>query len=159
MTGRRREMSPEARRAGRAWGLAIVLALASVVVVNLWVLWLVGGRGAPLVSEDYYRQGLAYADIMEAGRFLEREELSLVFGPEGALRLERHGRAVPVTGATLRYYRPDDPELDFRTPVTVSGGSLVPVTAPTRRGRWDATLLGWWQGRRVAATARRYLEP
>lgn len=151
----KQSISPEAKRAGRKWGAAIVGGLAVVVAVNVFVAWLVRDQGFPLVRDDYYEAGLAYDASVAAGRQNVARQLRLQIDRDGALTFWQGEQTLLPDNGKLFYYRPNNPSLDYETTINVNAvsGRTLPTIAPSKAGRWQVTFVGFLAGQETRLSA------
>lgn len=157
----KKPISPQAKRAGRRWGAAIVGGLAVVVAVNIFVAWLVGDQGFPLVRDDYYQAGLAYDANVAAGKQNAARQLQLQIDSDGALTFWQGEKKITPEAGKLYYYRPNNPALDFSTALNfdTNSGKLLPKIAPSKAGRWQVTFVGSIAGQQTSLSTVYFQQP
>ena len=148
-----RARTPEARAAGRRWAMFVIAGLASVVVVNLLVWLLVQDLDIALATEDYYAESLAYDDRWMAMTNAREAGLELEVR-DHEIRLT--GATAAVTGITVGWYRPANPDYDFTVTGAIEGTLVRTTQDPTLPGRWDLSVQGWLQDRPIYLTKRVY---
>jgi nitrogen fixation protein FixH len=132
----------------RAWPVAITLALAAVVVVNIRVAMIAGGDPSFAIEPDYYRKAVAWDSTMAQTRANQALQWTLTqrLGPFAADRgatldvtlRDEHGAPISdavVTVSALHIARATD--VSTATLIHASAGDYVATLPVQRAGRWE----------------------
>ncbi len=133
------DISPEARRAGRIWGAAIVLGLTSVVLVNVLFAWLARDHKIDLVSERYYQEGLDYDRLVAAGHQASRFALKIESGSRISI-MTGDGSIIRPQTAAIDYYRADNPALDRSVTGNILDDGTISPGISLEPGVWTVTV-------------------
>ncbi|PWL39385.1 cytochrome C oxidase Cbb3 [Flagellimonas aquimarina] len=134
------------------WGTGIVLAFVAFISFILYFVVRMSTDNSAnhdLVTEEYYKQELAYQNEIDASKsalemqaklkFVKSKEGMTIFFPE---------KFAPehITG-TVSLYRPSNKHLDIDFPISLSKTHLLIPDNSLVDGRWDITVKWQYQGK------------
>lgn len=134
------------------WGTGIVLAFVAFISFILYFVIRMSTDNSAnhdLVTEEYYKQELAYQNEIDASKsaldmeaklkFVKSEEGITIFFPE---RFD----SKKITGI-VSLYRPSNKHLDIDFPISLSKTHLLIPDNSLVDGRWDITVKWQYQGK------------
>jgi len=117
------------------WGTGITLVYVSFVLFMVAMVTLCVKNDVYLVSDDYYKEEIAYQNKINSLTNSAKEPATMVFEDK---KLHIHLPFPPETGATLLLYRPDNQKSDVSYSVAFQHG-LIPLNS-LKTGNWIAKL-------------------
>lgn len=134
------------------WGTGIVLAFVAFISFILYFVVRMSTDNSAnhdLVTEEYYKQELAYQNEIDASKsalemqaklkFVKSKEGMTIFFPE---KFDPE----QITG-TVSLYRPSNKHLDIDFPISLSKTHLLIPDNSLVDGRWDITVKWQYQGK------------
>ncbi|TLF45173.1 FixH family protein [Maribacter aurantiacus] len=124
------------------WGTGIVLAFIGFIgFILFFVVRMSTDKRAnhDLVTEDYYRQELAYQKEIDAQKNATKDinKLQVRKSPDGLeIRFPEKVNPKKIEG-TVSLYRPSNKQLDFDLPISLSNNHLLIPDNRLLDGRWD----------------------
>lgn len=124
------------------WGTGIVLAFIGFIgFILFFVVRMSTDNRAnhDLVTEDYYRQELAYQKEIDAQNNATKDinKLQVRKSPDGLeIRFPEKVNPKEIEG-TVSLYRPSNKQLDFNLPISLSNNHLLIPDNRLLDGRWD----------------------
>ncbi|KAA2218780.1 FixH family protein [Maribacter flavus] len=124
------------------WGTGIVLAFIGFIgFILFFVVRMSTDKRAnhDLVTEDYYRQELAYQKEIDAQNNATKDinKLQVRKSPDGLeIRFPEKVNPKEIKG-TVSLYRPSNKQLDFDLPISLSNNHLLIPDNRLLDGRWD----------------------
>lgn len=124
------------------WGTGIVLAFVGFIgFILFFVVRMSTDKRAnhDLVTEDYYRQELAYQKEIDAQNNATKDitKLQVRRSPDGLeIRFPEKVNPKEIEG-TVSLYRPSNKQLDFDLPISLSNNHLLIPDNRLLDGRWD----------------------
>lgn len=124
------------------WGTGIVLAFIGFIgFILFFVVRMSTDKRAnhDLVTEDYYRQELAYQKEIDAQNNATKDinKLQVRRSPDGLeIRFPEKVNPKEIKG-TVSLYRPSNKQLDFDLPISLSNNHLLIPDNRLLDGRWD----------------------
>lgn len=122
--------------------LPILLALffGLAVLINLTMFVVGYNAPPPLVRDDYYEAGLAYAEAISESEYGAASGITFTVSAANPPQFLFFQADAPISSVTgiIEWYRPNDPLLDFVSEIYQrSDGKTRKRLLP---GRWDATV-------------------
>lgn len=139
-----------AKQKGSRWGIGLACCFASFALFVSGLAYIAVTRPMSLVSEGYYREGLAFQDRIDRVNRTGAlpEHLSLTYYNDSQMVvIEFPGKAdASTTEGTITFFRPSDARLDWSLPVAVDtmGAQRILIT-DLPRGVWRV-LIDWASG-------------
>ena len=124
------------------WGTGIVLSFVGFIgFILFFVVRMSTDKRAnhDLVTEDYYRQELAYQKEIDAQNNATKDinKLQVRRSPDGLeIRFPEKVNPKEIKG-TVSLYRPSNKQLDFDLPISLSNNHLLIPDNRLLDGRWD----------------------
>lgn len=127
------------------WGTSIVLAfIAFISFILYFVIRMSTDNSAnhDLVTEEYYKQELAYQNEIDAveSALAMNASLKLVKSEKGITVLFPEQFNPEHINGTVSLYRPSNKHLDFNFPISLSNAHLLIPDNSLLDGRWDITI-------------------
>ena len=132
------------------WGTGIVLAfVAFISFILFFVVRMSMDNRADhdLVTEEYYKQELAYQDEIDAQNNARKlEKIQLKRTEEGLLVVFPETMDYKKIKGKVSLYRPSNKHLDFDLDLRLSNTSLLIPDTRLLGGRWDLKIMWEYQG-------------
>ncbi|PKB00367.1 nitrogen fixation protein FixH [Flavobacteriaceae bacterium MAR_2009_75] len=132
------------------WGTGIVLAfVAFISFILFFVVRMNMDNRADhdLVTEEYYKQELAYQDEIDAQNNAKKlERIQLKRTEEGLLVVFPETINYKKIKGKVSLYRPSNKHLDFDLDLRLSNTSLLIPDTRLLGGRWDLKIMWEYQG-------------
>lgn len=132
------------------WGTGIVLAfVAFISFILFFVVRMSMDNRADhdLVTEEYYKQELAYQDEIDAQNNAKKlEKIQLKRTEEGLLVVFPETIDYKKIKGNVSLYRPSNKHLDFDLDLRLSNTSLLIPDTRLLGGRWDLKIMWEYQG-------------
>lgn len=132
------------------WGTGIVLAFVAFISFILFfvVRMSMDNRAEhDLVTEEYYKQELAYQDEIDAQNNAKKvEKIQLKRTGEGLLLIFPETIDYQKIKGNVSLYRPSNKHLDFDLDLRLSNTSLLIPDTRLLGGRWDLKIMWEYQG-------------
>lgn len=132
------------------WGTGIVLAfVAFISFILFFVVRMSMDNRADhdLVTEEYYKQELAYQDEIDAQNNAKKlEKIQLKRTEEGLLVVFPETIDYKKIKGKVSLYRPSNKHLDFDLDLRLSNTSLLIPDTRLLGGRWDLKIMWEYQG-------------
>ncbi|GAA4281091.1 FixH family protein [Gaetbulibacter aestuarii] len=127
------------------WGTGIVLAFAGFMSFILYFIISVmvdKNYDYDLVTEDYYGEELSYQESINKLKNAENlnENLRYEHTADGLVIYFPETMKPEAIGGEILLYRPSNKHLDFKTPIVLSGHSLLIPEDKLVSGRWDLSV-------------------
>lgn len=135
------------------WGTGIVLAFISFIGFILFFVVRMSTDSRAnhdLVTEDYYRQELAFQNEIDAQNNANKDitKLQLAKTPNGLeIRFPEKLNPKNIKG-TVSLYRPSNKQLDFDLPISLSNNHLLIPDNRLLDGRWDIKVTWTYNDRK-----------
>lgn len=133
------------------WGTGIVLAFVGFISFILFFVVRMSTENRAnhdLVTEDYYRQELAYQKEIDAQNNATKDinNLKVRKSPDGLeIRFPEKVNPKEIEG-TVSLYRPSNKQLDFDLPISLSNNHLLIPDNRLLDGRWDIKISWTYNG-------------
>lgn len=132
------------------WGTGIVLAfVAFISFILFFVVRMSMDNRADhdLVTEEYYKQELAYQDEIDAQNNAKKlEKIQLKRTEKGLLVVFPETMDYKKIKGKVSLYRPSNKHLDFDLDLRLSNTSLLIPDTRLLGGRWDLKIMWEYQG-------------
>lgn len=133
------------------WGTGIVLAfVAFISFIMYFVIQMSMDNRAnhDLVTDDYYKQELAYQNEIDAETSAVRKNANLKTETtdEGVKIMFPEQFDPRLISGTVSLYRPSNRHLDFNFPISLSNTHLLIPDNRLLDGRWDITIKWSYEG-------------
>ena len=134
------------------WGTGIVLAFVAFIAFIMYFVVIASTdekANHDLVTEQYYKEELAYQDEIDAERnaMALPQRVVLNRSAEGlVLTFPASQDYRSITGKVL-LYRPSNKRLDFELPLQLSEGSILIPAKRLPEGRWDLKISWEYEGK------------
>ncbi|MFS4416517.1 FixH family protein [Maribacter sp. 2307ULW6-5] len=135
------------------WGTGIVLAFIGFIGFILFFvvrMSMESNASHELVTEDYYKQTLAYQEEINAQNNARDNKAQLTTKRlDGGIQLSFPEQYEPkkITG-TVSLYRPSNEHLDFDLPISLSNAHLLIPDKRLLDGRWDISVSWEYEGKK-----------
>lgn len=134
------------------WGTGIVLAFIGFIsFIMFFVIKMNSDRRAnhDLVTEDYYRQELAYQKEIDAQNNATNDIVNLELKKQAnglQIVFPKNLNPNKIQG-TVSLYRPSNKQLDFDLPISLSNNHLLIPDKRLLDGRWDIKVNWVYNGK------------
>lgn len=134
------------------WGTGIVLAFIGFIsFIMFFVIKMNSDRRAnhDLVTEDYYRQELAYQKEIDAQNNATNDIVNLELKKQAnglQIVFPKNLDSNKIQG-TVSLYRPSNKQLDFDLPISLSNNHLLIPDKRLLDGRWDIKVNWVYNGK------------
>ncbi|EXJ16835.1 FixH family protein [Imhoffiella purpurea] len=133
------------------WVIGWIGLVATVLAVNILMVYLAFETSPGLVNADYYERGQYYENTLVSKRarspnWAMRADIpdDLIVGEQRPIRfflVDKAGQPVDAESVTLYVYRPSDAARDFSLPMTREGrGRYVARASFPLMGIWDTLI-------------------
>ncbi len=134
------------------WGTGIVLSFAAFIIFILYFVIIASTDNRAnhdLVTEDYYKEELAYQNEIDA------QSNAKIYASQFSFENQEGGLAITFPSkmnykeikGKVSLYRPSNKHLDFDFPISLSNKHLLIPDKRLLDGRWDIKIYWNYQGK------------
>lgn len=132
------------------WGTGIVIAFIGFIAFILYFVVRMNideSTDHELVTDDYYKQELAYQSEIDAEKSASKmnAKLNLVKTEEGLKLSFPESFDIKKISGKVSLYRPSNRHLDFDFPISLSNSHLLIPDNRLLDGRWDITVKWYYE--------------
>ncbi|MBX2949134.1 MAG: FixH family protein [Crocinitomicaceae bacterium] len=127
------------------WGKGIMIVMGLFIVFIGVLVSVLAGQKVDLVSEEYYKEEIAYQHEIDAMHSAKLLDLLVISQQDGQL-IVQFAKNIEADSIVLKLWRPNNQQLDQSFSVTGTHVFLIPLNT-LQQGMYDIRCEYWTEGK------------
>jgi hypothetical protein len=131
-----------------SWGTGIVIGIVIFIVLSITMTIIFMTQDVSLVLDNYYEKSLSYQDEIDKQSRTKSLDEQVIINFNGELisiSFPSEYLTKEVSGEIF-FYRPSNPELDFKLPLQLTEGNQIIPVSRIEKGFWRVKLNWMMEG-------------